>query len=525
MALAADTQGARFEVAPQRTYGNWRRPTSAGLGSLGTIGTGALLVGVIAVIITMVAAGIVPALVVAGFGAVFFAFLGIRDSHHRTGLQRVSARVGFARGRRRAANVYRSGPLSHTPWGVHQLPGIAAASRLSEWRDSYGRPFGLLYVPATGHFSVVFATEPDGASLVDVEQVDNWVAHWGNWLAALGNEPGVVGAQVTVETAPDTGTRLRREVAMHAHPGAPSVAQSMLAEVVATYPEGSATVKAWVTLTFAGAQRAGGRRRSDEEMARDLASRLPGLSHGLGATGAGAARPVSAAELCEVVRTAYDPAAAKLIDEAHAAGDPPDLSWNDIGPAAAQAGWGAYRHDSATSVTWSMTAAPRGEVFSSVLGQLLAPHPDVDRKRVTLLYRPLDAAKAARVVEQDKRNADFRVGSAQRPTARALTEQRAAILTAAEEARGAGLVNFGMLVTATVTTAPGDDVDEFDGGRAGRRERLADARAAIDNLSATARTRLRPVYGSQDSAFAAALPLGLVLPAHLKVPTELREAL
>ena len=66
-----------------------------------------------------------------------------------------------------------------------------------------------------------------------------------------------------------------------------------------------------------------------------------------------------------------------------------------------------------------------------------------------------------------------------------------------------------MVVTATVTSA----------------ERLPDARAAVDNLSTTARVHLRPVYGSQDSAFAAGLPLGLVLPRHLKVPTQIQEAL
>jgi hypothetical protein len=53
----------------------------------------------------------------------------------------------------------------------------------------------------------------------------------------------------------------------------------------------------------------------------------------------------------------------------------------------------------------------------------------------------------------------------------------------------------------------------------------ADAKAAIDNLSATARLRLRIVHGSQDSAFAAALPLGLVLPKHLRIPSEVREQL
>ena len=86
---------------------------------------------------------------------------------------------------------------------------------------------------------------------------------------------------------------------------------------------------------------------------------------------------------------------------------------------------------------------------------------------------------------------------------------RAAERTRAEEAAGAGLVNFGIMVTATVL----DPADE------------ADARAAVDNLAGTARVRLRPVYGAQDSAFAAALPLGLVLSRHLKVPAELRDKL
>ena len=140
---------------------------------------------------------------------------------------------------------------------------------------------------------------------------------------------------------------------------------------------------------------------------------------------------------------------------------------------------------------------------------MLRPHVDVDRKRVTLLYRPIDRGTAAQIVEADKRNADFRVSAAKRPTSRALVDQKSAHAVAAEEAKGAGLVNFGMLVTATVTDP----------------ERLDHARQAVAHLAPTARVVLRPVYGSQDSAFAAALPLGIVLPAHLKVPAELRERL
>jgi hypothetical protein len=282
----------------------------------------------------------------------------------------------------------------------------------------------------------------------------------------------------------------------------------MLTEVVQTYPEGSALVNAKVALTFKGVDR-GGKRRSEEDMARELASRLPALTQSLNATGAGAARPVGAQELCETLRIAYDPASAGLIEEARSQGIAPELSWADVGPSGAQAFWDKYRHDTAWSVTWSMTSAPRGEVFSNVLAQLLAPHPDIDRKRVTLLYRPLDAATAARMVESDKRNASFRATTSTRPSARNLAEARAAERSAMEEARGAGLVNFGMVVTGTVMN----------------HEQLPDMVAAVDNLGATARVLLRPVYGSQDSAFAAALPLGLVLPTHLAVPASIRESL
>ena len=157
-----------------------------------------------------------------------------------------------------------------------------------------------------------------------------------------------------------------------------------------------------------------------------------------------------------------------------------------------------------------MSQAPRGEVRENVLARLIAPHGDIARKRVTLLYRVIDPGEAARIVERDLHNAEFRVNSAARPTARAVVEQQAARATAQEEARGAALVNFGMLVTTTVLDA------RAAAARPGRRS---------TNLAPTARVNLRPVWGSQDSAFAAALPVGLFLPAHLKIPEQVRQAL
>ena len=223
---------------------------------------------------------------------------------------------------------------------------------------------------------------------------------------------------------------------------------------------------------------------------------------------AGAARPVGAQELCEIVRTAYDPNAAIWYDQARSQGEVFDERWVDVGPTAAEAHWDGYRHDSAYSVTYAMTQAPRGLVQSNVLTRLLAPHPDIARKRVTLLYKPIDVARAAGMVDADLSAARFNATSGRRTgMARDSLSLQQAAATASEEARGAGLVQFGMLVTATVT-----DLDM-----------APRARAAIANLGPTARIRLRPVYGSQDSAFAAALPLGLVLSKHLSVPTAMKD--
>jgi len=499
---------ASNETPRLRTYGNFRRPESPGIGSLGTIGTAVVFAGILGLILLMTLRMLLPALIWTILVLILLALMMVKDTHGRSGLQRFANRLGWRRTRRLGQHLYRSGPLGRTGWGTFQLPGLLAQTVLTEHRDSYNRAFAVLETPSVGHFSIVMACEPDGASLVDQHQIDSWVAAWGDWLASLGHELGVVAAAVTVETAPDTGARLRREVTGRIDPAAPELAKEMLSQVMTSYPVGSAQVRAWVSLTFNG-RTYSGKKRKAEDVARDLAARLPGLTQTLSATGAGPARPVDAQSLCEIVRVAYDPAAASLIDDVHSSGHAPDLTWADVGPTAAEAGWDYYRHDGAYSRTWEMTSAPRGEVFSSVLTRLLAPHGDIDRKRVTIIYRPLDSAKAARTVEADKRNADFRVGSSNRPSARSLTSARAAATTAAEEAKGAGLVDFGMLITATVT-----DV-----------ERMPDARAAIDNLAATARLVTRPVHGSQDTAFAACLPLGLVLQSHMRIPVEIRDAM
>ena len=495
------------DTSAERTYGNWRRPRPPGLWHLGLISSVLLIVGMLGAIAVIAIAGLIPGLVLGAVMLPFFLIAMKPDAHGQTPMARAGVRLGRRRARLGRSHLYRSGPLGQTPYGSYQLPGLLAASQLSEARDAYDRPFGVLTHPWAGHLTIVIETEPDGAALVDQPQVDQWVAHYGHWLAALSQEPGLLACQVCVETAPDPGTRLRHAIAERQDPHAPTLAIDTLAEIVNTYPAGAADLKARIALTFD--MSADGQRKNASEIARDLATRLGGLTQRLHATGAGVAVPVDAQRLCEIVHGAYNPRAAELLEEARSAGQPAELRWEDVGPAAAEVREESYWHDGAQSVTWAMTQAPRGEVRENVLARLIGPHPEIDRKRVTLLYRLLDPGEAARIVERDLHNAEFRVNSANKPSARAVIEQNSARATAQEEARGAALLNFGMLVTATVLE-PGH---------------LRTARSAISNLAPTARVALRPVWGSQDSAFAAALPVGLFLPAHLKVPEPIRAAL
>ncbi|WP_369821343.1 SCO6880 family protein, partial [Kocuria sp. CNJ-770] len=221
------------------------------------------------------------------------------------------------------------------------------------------------------------------------------------------------------------------------------------------------------------------------------------------------AEPLTAQQLCEVIRVAYDPAEAVLFDRAHSQGVAPELNWSEVGPQAADTFWDCYHHNNSWSKSWAMSVPPRSTIQANVLQALIAPNPELVRKRVTLLYRPIDPARAAQMVENDINTATFNASSRNRATARDTRETRAAQATAAEEADGAGLLNFGLVVTATVRSQ--GELDE--------------AEAIIENLGTSARIRLEEAYGAQDSTFAAGLPLGVVIPDHLALPSTVRNAL
>ena len=472
-----------------RTYGGWRRPVSYGFLNLTLTQSLGSLVGVGIVFLLGLNKGMLwacgGAILLVGWGWV----ITTKDKHQVNLIDRAEEKIVFGLNKAKGNTVFRGGALAPTKKTSQRLvlPGILSDCKVSEYVDSWNRSFALIE-HASGTGAVVMRLTPAGSNLVDQETVDNQVAYWGQWLGDLSNESGIAGASITVETLPDLGGRLYSEVTSRRAANCPQVAGKVI-EGVLDESTGSNQVRVWVTLTFNLAALGG--RKNKEIAGREIASRLPGLTQGLVAAGGGATHLVTVNELARLVRSAYDPDSEELFDQALAAGQTINLDWSQSGPVFAQADFSSYRHDGAVSRVWTMTCPPRGAVQSAVLSRLLEPNRDVQRKRVTILYQPMDAAIAPSVVERDLNHARANAAGA-RPSARSINELAAASEVASEEASGAGLVDFAMIITATTTP-----------------DHLEDTSVTVNALSAASRLLIRPAYGAQDSGFALGLPLGL----------------
>ena len=146
-----------------RTYGNWRRPTSPGIGSLGLLATMILLGGTVAAVISAMvywplALGMVFVTIVT------LVPMAIHDRYGRNGFQVLLPHLAQTRAARTGTDLYRSGPLSRVPQGQCRLPGLAAGIEALDALDAWGRPFAVLSHPHVGQVTAVIAAASDGAA-------------------------------------------------------------------------------------------------------------------------------------------------------------------------------------------------------------------------------------------------------------------------------------------------------------------------------------------------------------------------
>lgn len=474
----------------QPTYGNWRKPASAGLGKYDLVQSIIFLVMSVVWILLVAFLGFKGIIIGAVMSLVLYALFAVKDVHYLTQADKILEMMMWWSRKLGKDRVFRSGVIAgHDGF---KLPGRLGKLKIHDAMDAHSREYALVQHP-NNRYSVTFSCTPTGTTLIDRDAIDSQVAAWGGWLAHLSSEMGIECACVTVETIPDNGSRLIRAVNEATAPNAPDVSLAMLDAVKTSYPSGVARLRAWVSLTFNPGQM-GIKAKNITGVAHEIGARLPYLRQSLVETGAGEAFMLSSKDLAKLVRCAYDPAAENIFDEAAARGEEVDLTWKQAGVAEAVVERDYYVHDSGKSRVWVMTVPPRGTVFDSVLARLIAPHADITRKRVTLVYNPIALGVGAETVQQDLNTARARNTNTSGINARASKEVREAEQTANEEATGASLINFGMIISATV----------------GASEDIEQASTVIASLASSSRISIRPAYGIQDEAFAYSLPLGLV---------------
>lgn len=480
-----------------RTYGGWRKRRPLGLAGLGPAGTALLLAGAVAVLasvtVSLRAAEIVaPPVIIAA------AVCLIRVSGRPLGTWAwVLLRWHTAAARDRTS--FRSGTASARP-GAASMPGVLAATSLVTAEDGTGGRYGLVLDRHTGFLTATVTVTPAGPWLADPGTADQWVAGWGAWLASLGYVQAVRWVSVTVETAPEPGTRLADAAAAQLSPDAPEAARQIIAAVIAAAPRTAAQVATRISLTI-DPSRDPSRPRDLQGACAVVTRCLRGLLPGLSGCGMAVSAPATAEEIAGWCRAAFDPAARGEVGRVLAARregrDVPGLSWADAGPVGAQEMTDRYLHDSGISVSWAWQEAPRHNVTSTVLARLAAPGPFT--KRLTLQYRVMPASEAVRAIQSEVEATLFRKAYKERTgrdsTARDAADAARAAQAASEEAAGAGVALASMIVTVDVTDP--SDLDQ--------------ARADVREAAGAAGIRLRVLHHSQSAGFAAGLPAGVCL--------------
>ena len=402
---------------------------------------------------------------------------------------------------------YHAGPHSQIPGGRYRLPGLLATTTLHVGTDRHGNEFGMIHHPADHRYTVIVDCLPGGDEAVVRSEKDLYTADWGIYLADLGLASDIVGATVVVENIPATGLRLARLVEREMATAAPGLSAEFVRQSSVRMPSGRHRTLARLSITFRATTRE--RQKEPEEMAAELARRLPDLYGHLAGAGVDA-QPMTAAEIVATAHRSYNPSTENDFEELDIAGQPHGVAWEDAGPGRARTEWGHYRHDGATSVVWEMAAPPESVFTDTVLKPLLAPHDDLPRKRLTLIYRPYSAGDAAKKVEKQHRDALHAINSRGAKISSAEAEKRLEITSQArkEMVTGAGQLRYSALLTITA-----QDPAE-----------VGNAAAVTESLAARARLRLRRAHGFQDAGFAAGLGLGVLLPDHITTSALVRRS-
>ncbi|SIS23262.1 SCO6880 family protein [Williamsia sterculiae] len=474
-------------------FGRWSKPRSTGL--FGQT-WGVTVLGGVLLLVWVILVSITQSLWVGGSAFLIESGLLVPLVWHRegvTGLEWMVRRVQYRWAFWRKETDFSGGVFGKTP-GFGMPPGILGNVEQYEYELRNGDRWGMNHLRAKDHFAVVLDVTPRGQEGFDQWQANQWVAGHGDLLARLGTTNGAIGMTVTVESVPEFGQRVKAEARRIHSPAAPEFALEHLASTVTDRSGG--TVRAEVRVCFIFIRPRGAKTVLD--VAKQIGSQLSTLIAATKKAGVDAV-PMTGGEISMLVARAYRPELTAAIEGLTQQGRTDVIAWDQAGPRGARNNWDHYLHNGFRSVTWEMATPPESAVPSDNLKPLLIPRATLPCKRVTVVYRIHRAGEAKKMV-----NADFREALADEQSKSGVASASATIrrentqAARVEQAHGAGLTRFGMLVT--LTTPKDDD--------------LAEITPELEGLGDEASIMLQRCWGDSDAAFAGGIGVGILLPEY-----------
>lgn len=401
--------------------------------------------------------------------------------------------VEVATGRRRwRARVHLLDPSRPATDATLALPACLAGLAIVDTVTATGQAMAAIEDRAAGTWTGLVRVSGRGFLLEPPEAQEDLLSGWGAALAGFAVEHGTVARLGWSSFVAPVGAGAH-QVWLDGRGALPDEPAAVAyRELVGASTALAATPEVVMSVTVACP-----RRRSNGGGPGALGQALASLERALSDAGLDASAPLTAAEVATLLRCRVDPPAAIREEStamlaAHLGWAPPSAAT----PVAMDVTWDHVRSDGAVHRTYWVMDWPRSPQPAAWLEPLLAPEGPGEREVTMVLVPASPSAARARVARAiNRRNADTlaRQESGHRVTAS--DDQAHSELLEREAELVAGHAEIGYV--GLVRVAAGD-LDE-----------LTEACAVTEQVAREHGATLRVLYGRQDAAWAAALPLGL----------------
>ncbi|WP_144938640.1 SCO6880 family protein [Rothia kristinae] len=420
----------------------------------------------------------------------------------RYAYQEKKLKKNFLKAAKKGLTKYLPGPSSNLPDGSCRAPGPLSGTRCDDYEDSLHHTFGMLWDQHRRMGTVFFSVAAPGPQLFDQSDIDRMVSEWALFQSESGLQSSIVQVAASVVTTRDTGQRLPNALAVHRATAGdepvPAAARETMNEVLEMENRQIPRIEHVVSLTFSGqsAPEQGLPARSREQVAEEVSTVVDGFKRVLEGASSGATRLMTSQDITDHFYAGFNPGQSDAIDRARMTDGGTGLRWEEAGPTYAEAHKDFYEHSNFFSKTFQQWRPPQALFLEDSLRTLLEPDLGIERKRVTILYRPMtpdksqqEAMSAVLDSSFDKNQRGRKASSVSKAT------ERKARQTEAELANGAVLVPFSLMVTITT-----EDPAKFP-------RMVAETRR---KASTGVHIAIREATWTHDSAFLLALAAGLV---------------